>query len=392
MDLDDLILFAVALRARRRRRRCRPQSEPLQFAITRRPTHEWLNSPTLLFNSTGLRLETIHRLCSWLRDNTTMDNGTGKIPLEQKLLMFLHICRKGAGYRETQITFNHSTDTISRAFHQILRALVKLHKEVVRQPQSSDPTPSEIRTNPKLYPYFKDCIGAVDGTHIAVKVPTAICATWRNRKGFFSQNVFTACSFNLRFTFVYPGWEGSAHDSTIAGDAYFKGLWQPPRGKYFLADAGYPANDFYLTPYNKVRYHLREQATTSQRPQNHKELFNLRHAQVRNAVERIFGVVKKKFKILSHPAEFGIETQVDLVLALTALYNFISDIERVGDEDFNVNNSDSEEEDQDSVQLPVFSMYSATAKEQMNNFRDEMAMKMWNDYQSYTNGRVVSII
>jgi hypothetical protein len=103
-------------------------------------------------------------------------------------------------------------------------------------------------------------------------------------------------------------------------------------------------------------------------------------------------VVKKKFKILSHLAEFKIETQVDLVLALTALYNFISDIERVSDKDFNVDNFDSEEEDQEFIQLPVFSMYSATAKEQMNNFRDELTMKMWNDYQSYTNGRVVSII
>lgn len=35
----------------------------------------------------------------------------------------------------------------------------------------------------------------------------------------------------------------------------------------------------------------------SYRPQNKEELFNLRHAQLRNAIERILGVVKCRFPI-----------------------------------------------------------------------------------------------
>src|SRR5215471_13726721 len=34
------------------------------------------------------------------------------------------------------------------------------------------------------------------------------------------------------------------------------------------------------------------------RPRNEKELYNLRHASLRNVIERIFGVSKKRFKIL----------------------------------------------------------------------------------------------
>jgi hypothetical protein len=44
---------------------------------------------------------------------------------------------------------------------------------------------------------------------------------------------------------------------------------------------------------------------------------------LRNVIERIFGVVKRKFKILAQVAEYSIDTQVDLVLALCGLYNFI---------------------------------------------------------------------
>jgi hypothetical protein len=383
MDIDDILLLTAAFRARRRR----PTQPPVPFAATRRPIKEWLSSPTLLFNTTGLRLQTLQRLCVWLRQNTILDNGKNQITLEEKVLIFLHICRKGAGYRETQITFNHSTETISRAFHDILKALVRLHKEVVQQPKSHDPTPIEIVDNPKLWPYFKDCIGAVDGTHIHIYVPTKVQAPWRNRKGFHSQNIFAACSFDLRFTFIYPGWEGSAHDSTVVSDALAKGYWKPPTGKYFLADAGYTTSEHLLIPYNKTRYHLREQAAASQRPQDQKELFNLRHAQLRNVIERIFGILKKKFKILTTAAEFDINTQIDLILVLTALFNFITDSERLDDEDFN----HIEQFDTDGVSqclsVPSFSTRQSTARTQMLQFQESIARKMWDDYQHYIKTR-----
>ena len=122
---------------------------------------------------------------------------------------------------------------------------------------------------------------------------------------------------------MYPGWEGSAHDSTVLNNALTKGLWNPPRGKYFLANAGYTTSSHLLIPYNKTRYHLREQAAASQRPQNKEELFNLRHAQLRNVIKRIFSVLKKKFTVLALPPAFSIDIQVNLIPALTGLFLLI---------------------------------------------------------------------
>ena len=34
------------------------------------------------------------------------------------------------------------------------------------------------------------------------------------------------------------------------------------------------------------------------RPRNYKELYNLRHASARNVVERIFGVLKRRFRLM----------------------------------------------------------------------------------------------
>jgi hypothetical protein len=56
---------------------------------------------------------------------------------------------------------------------------------------------------------------------------------------------------------------------------------------------------------------------------NPKELFNLCHAQARNVIERIFGVVKHCIKILVVPAEYSMHIQAHILAALMAVHNFI---------------------------------------------------------------------
>ena len=78
-----------------------------------------------------------------------------------------------------------------------------------------------------------------------------------------------------------------------------------------------------LTPYKGVKYHLRETALAKLRPSTYQELFNLRHSSLRNAIKRIFSILKRRFKILNTLPEYSIDIQVKLILALIALYNFI---------------------------------------------------------------------
>ena len=188
-------------------------------------------------------------------------------------------------------------------------ALTVLGKEVIQLPNANI-VPPEIEDNPKMMPFFKNCIGAFDGTHIPCKPPSKDAKPYRNRKGFLSQNVLAVCSFDLKFLYVLPGWEGSAADDSVLSDAICNKGLAIPKGKYFLGDAGYPLKPYCLTPYRGVRYHLREWALGNQQPRNAKELYNLRHGQQRNAIERIFGVLKKRFPILNVPPEYPIQEQV----------------------------------------------------------------------------------
>ena len=62
--------------------------------------------------------------------------------------------------------------------------------------------PKLLLIDKDMYPYFKDCIEAIDGTHIPAFVPEAKRAPFCNRKGEVSQNVLAACSFNFKFVYT----------------------------------------------------------------------------------------------------------------------------------------------------------------------------------------------
>lgn len=100
---------------------------------------------------------------------------------------------------------------------------------------------------------------------------------------------------------------------------------------------------------------------------------------MRNAIERIFGVVKRKFKILGQVAEYSIDTQVDLVLAITGLYNFIRQHEDIEEELIEANL----ESEEDITQELSSSEIRGTGSVYMNKKREAIATVMWEDYQQY---------
>ena len=59
------------------------------------------------------------------------------------------------------------------------------------------------------------------------------------------------------------------------------------------------------------------------RPRNEQELYNLWHAQLRNAIEHIFGVLKKCFRVLLLAQEYSFATQAQIIPAFVVSHNFI---------------------------------------------------------------------
>ncbi|KAF0747954.1 hypothetical protein AaE_007533 [Aphanomyces astaci] len=175
------------------------------------------------------------------------------------------------------------------------------------------------------------------------------------------------------------GWEGTAGDGNLYDAALRMGL-HIDDAKFDILDAGFALATKALTPHRGKRYHLKEFARGRQRPQSKEELFNLWHAQLRNVVERIFGILKKRFSVLVCPVEYNYKFQVDLVLALCLLHNFIR---RHGNDSLEQEVVDEirrqNEQPMDSSDMPLFN--EALESSEAKTWRDEIAQDMWDQYQ-----------
>jgi hypothetical protein len=209
------------------------------------------NNPRRIQEVLRMKLEVFQFLCTELKNKGGL-TPSRYVGIKEQVAMFLYTIAHSRSNREVQERFQHSGETISRHFHSVLQALNRLVPHYINLPKHNE-LPDAISSNPKFYPFFSDCIGTLDGTHIAAKVSAENAAAFRNRKGYLSQNVLACCDFDkLVFTFVFTGWEGSAHDGAVLEAAFVAGF-NVPKEKYYLGDAGYA-----LAPYRGVQYHLRE--------------------------------------------------------------------------------------------------------------------------------------
>ncbi|XP_052477702.1 uncharacterized protein LOC105777764 isoform X1 [Gossypium raimondii] len=218
------------------------------------------------------------------------------ISSSEMLGIFLYILGTGAKVSQCQERFQRSGSTISRHFAIVLEKVSRMATDLIAP---EDPFFSsileEIRKDSRYMSYFKDCIGAIDGTHIATILPPNEQIPYIGRKGIPTQNVMAVCDFNMCFTFFMAGWEGLAHHNRIFLNAIRDPKYKfphPPNGKYYLVDSGNPQMKGYLGPYRGQRYHLPD--LRRGRPISGKEeIFNHSHSSLRSVIERTFGVLKK---------------------------------------------------------------------------------------------------
>nr|XP_034902955.1 protein ALP1-like [Populus alba] len=268
---------------------------------------------------------TLLSLCSDL-ETTYGLKPSRRMSVIEKVAIFLYTIALGASNREVQERFQHSGETISRCIKEVLAAVCLFAVDVIKPDDPSfSNTPREIAMNPKYMPHFKNCIGAIDGTHVRACISTENQIPFIGRKGVPTQNIMAVCNFDMRFTFVWAGWEGSAHDTRIFHEAIENiniKFPTPPEGKYYLVDAGYPNEYGYLGPYKGERYHLQDFRRRGQ-PRNRQEVFNRAHSSLRNVIERSFGVWKQRWRILQNMPAYPYKTQVEFVVASMALHNYI---------------------------------------------------------------------
>ncbi|XP_020221932.1 putative nuclease HARBI1 [Cajanus cajan] len=332
-----------------------------------------------------------YKLCDILQAKGLLRH-TNRVKIEEQLAIFMFIIGHNLRTRAVQELFHLSGETISRHFNNVLNAIMSISLDFFQPPGPG--VPSEIFEDSRFYPYFKDCVGAIDGIHVPVTVGVDEQGPFRNKNGLLSQNILAACSFDLKFHYVLAGWEGSATDLQIFNSAITRGnKLHVPEGKYYIVDSKYPNVPGFVAPYSSTPYYSKE-FPNDYHPQNATELFNQRHSLLRNVTDRTFGALKARFPILMSAPSYPLQTQVKLVVAACVLHNYIRR-EKPDDWIFKMyeNASFPMEESQPPLEMEVPPKMNVETQTQSSDhtfdaeeiafasqLRDSITTEMWNDF------------
>ncbi|CAN6169983.1 unnamed protein product [Urochloa humidicola] len=338
-------------------------------SIPRIPGSVWteilLEDSDKCYETFRMRRTVFHHLLETLETQYGLKS-TREVSSKEALAMFLWTCGAPQSNRTVKNFFHHSTETISRKFGEVLASVTRMAAENIKPKDPQFTTIHPRLEEPRFWPHFKDCIGAIDGSHIPVTVPLSETPKYVGRHGYASQNIMAVCDFDLRFTFVVTGWPGSAHDTRILNDTlitYAHKFPKPPPGKYYLVDSGYPNKEGYLAPYKGQRYHVPEFQQSA--PVGLKEVFNHAHSSLRNAIERCFGILNNKWRILKQMPSYPIQKQAEIIVACMSLHNFIRD-SALYDDDFENYEDEIPEDFHDDASI-------ANDEYDMGAFRDSIA-------------------
>lgn len=118
------------------------------------------------------------------------------------------------------------------------------------------------------------------------------------------------CDANLVIRDIVARWPGSGHDSNIFKNSRIRARLESGEfGDYYiLGDGAYGVKPYLMTP-------LRNPQTEPER------LYNESQIRTRNVIERCFGVLKRRFPILSLGMRVSKETAMTIIVACAVLHN-----------------------------------------------------------------------
>ncbi|XP_063232410.1 putative nuclease HARBI1 isoform X1 [Bacillus rossius redtenbacheri] len=231
-----------------------------------------------------------------------------------KLLLTLRFYALGTMLSSVGDFVGVSKATASRIIKEVTFGIASLRPVYIRMPS----TEQEIRnaqTNFYEMAQFPKVIGAIDCTHVRLQSPGGQNAEYfRNRKGYFSLNVQTVSDAHLKICDIVARWPGATHDQTVFNNSNLCHQFENGnfRSGILLGDSGYENRVYLLTPL------LHPETPAENR-------YNEAHIRTRNVVERQYGVLKRRFPILSLGMRLSLPVAQAVVVAVAILHNIALD-------------------------------------------------------------------
>lgn len=174
---------------------------------------------------------------------------------------------------------------------------------------------------------FPNCIGAVDGKHILIRPPPDSGSFYYNYKGSHSIVLMAVSNADSNFIYVDVGTNGRVSDG---------GVWDTcslnqhiEAGSAGMPDDEILPNSSKVLPYVIVaddafplkRHIMKPFSHRNQNPEQ--RVFSYRLSRARRTVENAFGILANRFAVFHKPINLEPTKVVQIVLACTALHNYL---------------------------------------------------------------------
>lgn len=175
---------------------------------------------------------------------------------------------------------------------------------------------------------FENCLGAMDGKHIAIIKPKKSGSYYFNYKGFYSVVLFAIVNANYEFIYVHCGSNGRVSDGGVLQNTDFGELLEEKKLNIpfptsfvnsrniclpfvFIGDEAFPLKENLMKPY------------PAKGISHDEKIFNYRLCRARRIVENVFGILTSRFQVLQTTIRVNLKTVDKIVLACCVLHNFL---------------------------------------------------------------------
>ncbi|XP_071062496.1 putative nuclease HARBI1 [Pseudochaenichthys georgianus] len=239
-----------------------------------------------LYNRFRFGLDDINYIADLVRPQLQCRTLPGHaLTVEEQVLIALRFYACGTFYEVIADGMGVHRTTVGEVVTAVCDALARLLDHFVTFP--TDGQIAKVKQTFFLLGDMSNTIGVIDCTHVHIQAPRQREWEYVNRKGRHSINVQLVGDADLAITNCVVRWPGSVHDARIFRESRLFTEFQTNRPDgVILADSAYPLLPWVMTPF-----------PTANTPSQMR--YNNAHGRTRCAIERLNGVLKRRFACLN---------------------------------------------------------------------------------------------
>lgn len=249
------------------------------------------------------------------------------IPTDKRVACALYCLGSTGELRTIAHLFGIGRSTAANILHEFTQVIVDLFFHRLIQFPANDQSIKET-TDGFLQKFgYPMCLGSIDGTHIAIQPPYGEETDYFNYKKFHSVIALAVVNSNLKFTYLNVGAPGRCNDASVYNRSTLAEIIRNPIYSqhrltigqidiqaHLVGDSAFPLSQHLMKPFPE-RLPM---------PQN-QSIFNYRLSYCRCTVERAFGHLKNRFRLLHKKLEFDLDHIKLIIKAAFILHNICVD-------------------------------------------------------------------